>query len=132
MDSEDKWVADADRVNLFRKIFRRSSISDDQKTQGMYVPAEKMGSILSQMGQSFDENELKAAVDQAAPSGKVDFSTYSNIASKFVTKPGAITKAATEAFAFKNLAKMNDFSDYWEEKGRSRGKVSLDCGFGSL
>jgi hypothetical protein len=45
-------------------------------------------------------------------SGKVDFNTYTSIASRFVTKPGAITKAATEPFAFKNLAKLNDFSDY--------------------
>jgi hypothetical protein len=112
MDSEDKWVQDADRVNLFRKIFRRSSISDEQKVQGMYVPAEKMGSILTQMGQSFDENELQKEVGRAAPSGKVDFNTYTSIASRFVTKPGAITKAATEPFAFKNLAKLNDFSDY--------------------
>jgi len=109
---DDKWVQEADRANLFRKIFRRSSITDDQKVAGMYIPADKMPSILSSMGQSFDEGELKKEVASAAPTGKLDFNAYSDIASKFVSKPGAITKAATEQFAFRNLAKLNDFSDY--------------------
>ncbi len=58
---------------VFRKIFRRSSISDEQKVQGMYVPAEKMGSILTQMGQSFDENELQKEVGRAARKSQYEF-----------------------------------------------------------
>jgi hypothetical protein len=39
----------------------------------MYVPAEKMGSILTQMGQSFDENELQKEVGRAARKSQYEF-----------------------------------------------------------
>jgi len=98
-----------EKINMMRKIFRRSSI-DTNKFEGV-INSNMMGVILNSMGQSYDTAELNRWIAKFDNTGKIDYDAYTRICGHFIKNPAALVKSANDKYSFKNLINLADFEN---------------------